>query len=433
MSTTPTTCKRSLAIARASRKLGAATARVSSAATGAALLAASSFTGAAELDVIIEEVPDYDIVAALTERFEAEHPGITVNFDAMPFDAMRDKILTSSLAPSAVYDIIIVDNPWMEQFARAGYLEPLDARIQQTEGYDFDDFIAPLREIGIVEGQVFGVPYYNYALGLIVRSDVLDDAGVAVPETLEEYVAAAKALTGDDMAGVAPCQPQRGYKIMEEWKNWLHAAGGEVFAADGTVAVDSAEAKRALELYIETYQAAAPGDSVNWGFDEALRAVASGRAATMLSYNWMLPTLNKPGGIAGDLAGEFTLHEVPGGKAVLGAWHWSVAANSDDKDAAWAFISWLTSKAVDTERVIAGGAPVRRSVVSNPDVWAQGFGEAYYTTVLGILEDASPLATGTAAEEIIDIVGTELSAAVSGQKSVEDALAAAARGVERIR
>jgi len=399
---------------------------------GTAMALAAQAAQAQELNVIIEEVPDYDIVRELTERFTEQNPDITVSFDAMPFDAMRDKILTSSLAPSGVYDIIIVDNPWMEEFARAGYLEPLDDRIAATDGYDFDDFIGPLREIGIVEGQTYGVPYYNYALGLIVRQDVFDEAGMEVPTTLEEYVEVSKALTTDDMAGVA-MQPQRGYKIMEEWKNWLYAAGGSLYDESGELAINSPEAVRALELYIETYEAAAPDDSLNWGFDEALRSVASGRAATMLSYNWMLPTLNAEDGIAGDLAGNFRLHEVPGGKAVLGTWHWAIASNSENKDAAWSFISWLTSKEIDTDRVIAGGAPTRESVVTDETVQEQGYGEDYYTTLLGILEDAAPLATGTSAEEIIEIVGTELSAAVSGQKTPQEALDAAASGIERIR
>lgn len=387
---------------------------------------------AAELNVIIEEVPDYDIVRDLSERFMAEHPDITVSFEAMPFDAMRDRILTSALAPSATYDIIIVDNPWMEEFARAGFLEPLGERIAGTDGYDMDDFFAPLREIGIVDGETYGVPYYNYALGLIVRQDILDAEGAAAPATLDELMALAQALTNDEMSGIA-MQPQRGYKIMEEWKNWLYAAGGSLFAEDGSVAIDSPEAVAALEAYIATYEAAAPESSLNWGFDEALRSVAAGNSAMMLSYNWMLPTLNAPDGPAGDLAGSFRLHEVPGGKAVLGAWHWSIAANSDEKDAAWTFISWLTSPAIDKDRVIAGGAPIRRSVTMDETVWSQGFGEDYYTTVAAILEDAEPLATGVSAEEVIEVVGAELSAAVSGQKTVEAALGDARQGVERLR
>ena len=227
-------------------------------------------------------------------------------------------------------------------------------------------------------------------------------------------------------------QPQRGYKIFEEWKNWLYAAGGDLMDEEGNVIIDNEAALKALKMYIEVYQTAAPADSLNWGFDEALRAVASGQAATMMSYNWMLPTLNNPDGPAGDLAGNFRLYEVPGGKAVLGTWHWAIPANAAHKDASWQFIEWLTSPEIDTQRVIMGGAPTRTSVVSDPNVWEQGFGEEYYTTVLSILEDAAPLATGPHAEELIEVVGTELNAAVAGEKTPEQALADAADAVKAV-
>lgn len=383
---------------------------------------------AATLTVIMEEVPDYDIVAELTKQFEAANPGTKIVFEAMPYDAMRDKILTSSLAPKSTYDVIIVDNPWMDEFSRAGYLAPLDDFIEATPGYNYDDFVGPLRKIGEVDGKIYGVPYYNYALGLIVRQDVFDQKGIAVPTTLEAYVKTVKELTAGDFYGAA-MQPQRGYKIFEEWKNWLYAEGGDLMDAKGAVTIDSPQAVRALEMYIDAYQNAAPPGSLNWGFDEALRAMASGKVATMLSYNWMLPTLNNPKGPAGDLAGKFELYEVPGGKAVLGAWHWSIPKNSANTDEAWKFISWITSAAVDKERVIKGGAPIRTSVINDPDVWQKGYGKRYYTTVLSILEDAETLAGGNRAEELIEIVGTELSAAVAGQKSATAALSEAAEKV----
>ncbi|WP_198671147.1 ABC transporter substrate-binding protein [Oceanibium sediminis] len=385
---------------------------------------------AGEINVIMEEVPDYDIVAKLTEEFTAANPDITVNFDAMPFDAMRDKILTSSLAPSASYDVIIIDNPWTEEFANAGYLEPLDDYIAATEGYDYEDFVPSLAAISSVGGSIYGVPYYNYALGLIVRQDIFDEKGLEIPTTIQDYMSTVASLTTDDFYGAA-MQPQKGYKVMEEWKNWLYANGGELFDENGNVIINNPAAVTALEQYIETFNAAAPPNSANWGFDEALRAVSSGKAATMLSYNWMLPALNAEGGMAGDLAGNFTLHEVPGGKAVLGLWSWGITANSENKDDAWKFVSWISSPEVAKRRVSMGGAPVRTSVLNDPEVWEQGFGEAYYKALAGILEDAAPLSTGGNAEELIEIVGTELSAAVNGQKGVQEALDDAARGVER--
>ncbi len=394
--------------------------------------ASTQARGAVTLRVIMEEVPDADVVQQLVPLFEEEYPDIKIEIEAMPYDAMRDRLLTSFLLPESTYDIIILDNPWVDEFAQANFLEPLDDYVAAAgEAYNFEDFIAPIREIGVVDGTIYGIPYYNYALGLIVRQDLLDAGGFDAPQTLDDYAALVQALTTDDIFGAA-MQPQRGYKIFEEWKNWLYATGGDLFDEEGNIIIDNDAAVKALKMYIEVYQTAAPPDSLNWGFDEALRAVASGQAATMMSYNWMLPTLNNPDGPAGDLAGNFRLYEVPGGKAVLGTWHWAVPANAAHKDASWQFIEWLTSPEIDTQRVIMGGAPTRTSVVSDPTVWEQGFGEEYYTTVLSILEDAAPLATGPHAEELIEVVGTELNAAVAGEKTPEEALADAAEAVAAV-
>jgi multiple sugar transport system substrate-binding protein len=148
--------------------------------------------------------------------------------------------------------------------------------------------------------------------------------------------------------------------------------------------------------------------------------VSSDRAAQLLNYNWMLPTLNKQ-------KDRYAIAEVPGGKAVLGAWYWGIPSNSATKDAAWSFISWIGAKEREKERVIKGGAPVRNSVLDDPEVWKQGFGEQYYMTVKAALQDAAPLADGKNAEEMINVVGEELNAAVAGQKSVDDAISQAAK------
>jgi multiple sugar transport system substrate-binding protein len=381
--------------------------------------------GPVELTAIMEEVPDTDIVLDLIEEFEAE-TDITINVEALPYDQMRDLVITSSLAPEPSYDILIIDNPWMVDFANGGYVQPLDDLIADTDGYDYDDFAGPLRDIGEVDGEIYGVPFYNYALALIYRTDILEEVDGEVPTTIEEYQELVATITDEtDTRGLA-MQPQRGYKVFEEWANWLYAFGGRLTDDAGEVVLDSPEAREALEAYIETYEEAAPADSLNWGFDEALRSVAGGDAATMISYNWMLPTLNSETGPAGDLAGNFDVAEVPGGTAVLGAWHWAIAGNTPHTNAAWEFISWLTSPEIDTQRVMAGGAPIRMSTMEDPEVWEEGFGQTYYETVEAILSDAIPLATGPNAEEVIEIVGTHLNAAVAGQESVDDAISSAA-------
>ena len=374
--------------------------------------------------VLMEGVPDTDIVKGLLPAFNKEYPNVNVQIESIVYDQIKDKIVASFQAPSPTYDLAIIDNPWMGDFAKAGFLQPLDARIAATPGYNYGDFAKPLRDIGTVDNKVYGIPFYNYGLGLIYRKDLYQKAGLQAPTTLDELVSSAAKLNSSAAAGIA-MQPQRGYKAFEEWGNYLFAAGGSIYGSDGKVHINTPEGKKALETYIAMYKSSAPANSLNWGFDEALRSVSSGKSAQMVSYNWMLPTLNKKGGQSGALAGNFALSTMPGGKQVLGLWDWAIPTNSKVSDADWAFISWLTSAAGEKGRVEAGGAPVRTSILSDPQVAAKGAGTEYYNTVAKILANSAPLCAGTNCDEMIQAVGTELNSAVAGTESVDAALAKA--------
>jgi ABC-type glycerol-3-phosphate transport system substrate-binding protein len=379
--------------------------------------------------ILMENVPDTDIVKAMVPEFNKEYPNVKVDIETLTYDQMRDKLVSSFQSSSPTYDLIIVDNPWMVDFAKANFLQPLDSRIDGTPDYDDADFFPSLTEIATVDGVKYGVPFYNYALGYLYNTDDLTEAKLQVPTTLDELVSTSKALKVGDRAGIA-MQPQRGYKIFEEWGNWLFAAGGSIYDDNGKPTLNTPQAKQALAAYIDTYKTAAPANSLNWAFDEAFRSVSSGQAASMISYNWNLPALNEPG--SGPSAGKYKLAPIPGDKQVLGSWSWAIPANSGSSDAAWAFTAWLTSKAHDVERTEKGGAAIRQSTLKDPAVLNSPLGADYFKTVEKLLADAAPLSQGPSGEEMIQAVGTELNEAVAGTKSVDDALAAAQAAAEKI-
>jgi len=379
--------------------------------------------------ILMENVPDTDIVKSMVPEFNKDYPNVKVDIETLTYDQMRDKLVSSFQSSSPTYDLIIVDNPWMVDFANAKFLQPLDARIDGTPNYDAKDFFPSLTDITTVDGVRYGVPFYNYALGYLYNTDDLAQAKLEVPKNLDEMVSTSKALKSGARAGIA-MQPQRGYKIFEEWGNWLFAAGGSIYDQNGKVSLNTPQAKQALAAYIDTYKTAAPPNSLNWAFDEAFRSVSGDQAASMISYNWNLPALNEPG--SGPSAGKFKLAAIPGGKAVLGSWSWALPANSGASDAGWAFASWLTSKVHDVQRTEKGGAAIRQSTLKDPAVLGGKYGADYYTTVEQILGNASPLSQGPSGEEMIQAVGTELNEAVAGTKSVDDALAAAQAAAEKI-
>ncbi|KMO80908.1 ABC transporter substrate-binding protein [Mycolicibacterium obuense] len=379
--------------------------------------------------ILMENVPDTDIVKSMVADFNKSFPDIKVDIESLTYDQMRDKLVSSFQSSAPNYDLIVVDNPWMVDFANAKFLQPLDARIDSTPDYDAADFFKPLTDITTVDGVRYGVPFYNYALGYLYNADDLAAANQQVPTDLDQLVSVSKALKTPERAGIA-MQPQRGYKIFEEWGNWLFAAGGSIYRADGKVSLNTPEAKRALEAYIDTYKTAAPANSLNWSMDEAQRSVSANQSASMINYNWQLPAINEPG--SGPAAGKVKLAPIPGGKQVLGSWSWAIPANSASSDAAWAFASWITAKPNDVTRVENGGAAIRKSTLSDPAVLQGKFGADYYKTVEQLLANSAPLSQGPSGEEMIQAVGTELNEAVAGTKSVDDALAAAQAAAEKI-
>jgi len=397
--------------------------------------AQSTGTGAVAKDtagtvrILMENVPDTDIVKSMVPEFNKDYPNVKVDIESLTYDQMRDKLVSSFQSSTPNYDLIVVDNPWMVDFAKAKFLQPLDARIDSTPDYDAADFFKPLTDITTVDGVRYAVPFYNYALGYIYNTDDMAQANQSVPTSLDQLVSVSKALKSGDRAGIA-MQPQRGYKIFEEWGNWLFAAGGSIYGSDGKPTLNTPEAKRALQAYIDTYQTAAPPNSLNWSMDEAQRSLAAGQSASMINYNWQLPAVNEPG--SGPGAGKFKLATIPGGKQVLGSWSWAIPANSGASDAAWAFASWITAKPHDVTRTEKGGAAIRQSTLQDPAVLNGQFGADYYQTVEKLLANSAPLSQGPSGEEMIQAVGTELNEAVAGSKSVDDALAAAQAAAEKI-
>jgi multiple sugar transport system substrate-binding protein len=381
------------------------------------------------LRILMETVPDTDVVAAMLPAFEAAHPDLPVAVEAMHYDDMSGPTLASLRADEPALDLVILDNPWVEGLAGAGRLEPLDGRIADA-GIDWDGYYPTLRAAAEIGGRIWGVPFYTWTPGLVYRRDLWERAGLAPPGSLEELAAAAKALTSPGRAGIA-MQPRAGYDLCEEFGSWLFAAGGAIQDGAGRVVLDSAAARRALAVYADVHATAAPPGSIGWAFDDSLRALAGGTAAAAVNCNWAVPWLNSRGGPAPELAGRFALAPIPGGASVLGVWYWAIPANARRPDAAWAFISWIAAN--ERERVAGGGAPVRGDALTDPAAWADGLDPAaYYQPFDALHAGARPLVAGPNAEEVIVAVGEELHPAVAGTAGVDEAVSRAARRAEAL-
>src|SRR2546426_7056760 len=230
--------------------------------------------------LLANHTPYYKMI---TPTFESSN-NATVNFTREQFGLLPAKLATAFSSGGYTWDVVYLWRAWVEQFRK--YLTPLD-ELGFTP--DTSDMLpVSLKQIKATDNKFYGLPSNVYTYVLYANKKMLDAAGVAMPKTYEDFVAAARAMTKAGQFGYtdgwAPLY------LFPKWCVWLHLNGGSLFSAPGVgekVNFDSAEAKqatadmKALLPYMPREVVTSP-----WGiYDvEAKKVFFSGSAAMLIDY-----------------------------------------------------------------------------------------------------------------------------------------------------
>ena len=133
-------------------------------------------------------------ITPLLADFEAE-TGIKVEFESYGEDQLNQKLTTEFTAGGSDIDVFM-QRPLQEArvMQMNGWYEDLTACVSDPD-YDFEDFAAGAVGTETVNGVLTGIPIVTEQEVLYYRKDLLEEAGLAVPTTLDELKAAAEALT----------------------------------------------------------------------------------------------------------------------------------------------------------------------------------------------------------------------------------------------
>ncbi|MBR6089265.1 MAG: extracellular solute-binding protein, partial [Anaerolineaceae bacterium] len=198
------------------------------------------------------------LMNVLIPRFEEENPGIKVNAVSHEWAELHDKVLVSAQS-QALPDVARCDIAWLPEFKEMGILVALDEEMP-----DFADVSGQLLDSAMSTTVVDG---HNYALALNTNSKIvfyntamLEEAGVTVPATMEEWVEAVKKLSGTNAKG----QQVWGWNepALSGWNicPFIWSFGGALTNEDQTAAsgyVNSEATIKAVETFAELVQAGA--------------------------------------------------------------------------------------------------------------------------------------------------------------------------------
>lgn len=169
----------------------------------AAVLAASLFYGAPALAgtlVVNANTSDPAPKAAwdkVVADFQAEYPDIEVQFNVFDHESYKTAIrnwLTSE-APDVVFWFA---GERMKAFVDRGLLEDVSDIWEEN---DLTTAMGSAVSAMTIDGAQWGVPYSYYQWGMYYRTDLFEQAGIGVPETFDDLLAACGALRAE---GIAP-------------------------------------------------------------------------------------------------------------------------------------------------------------------------------------------------------------------------------------
>lgn len=396
------------------------------------------------LNLLMEDLTETTAIEDMLPEF-TEKTGITVNFEKVSYGVMREKLVPQLAAGpgNGSYDVLEVDFYWVNEFARSGWMDSLDERIAASDGaVDLARYIPATLEISSkVDGTTFYIPMYPYPMGLIYRTDLLEDAefaaayeaangsALALPESVEDYVAMAKAVSAldRDVYGAA-MQAQQVDPIVMEFSNFLYGLGGDYYNEDLTEpAINGEVGVKAATLYADCVNNAAQPGAAGADLNDTMATYTQGRAFSMISYMFMLNAANDDE--ASLVKGQNAMTVMPGGQGLTGTWSWGLPVSSPNPDAGWEFIKWVESPDIAMRRAMAGGVPAQAAPYEDA-----AFIEKYpwMTEAQAMIASGKGLPAVTKQAQLVEIMGRHLSDAVSGGASPEDAMTAAAEELKEL-
>ncbi|MGY2277084.1 ABC transporter substrate-binding protein [Pseudomonas monsensis] len=424
--------------------------------TAKALLALTCMTlssvslGAQTLTIATVNNSDMIRMQKLSKNFETEHPDIKLNWVVLEENVLRQRLTTDIATQGGQFDVLTIGMYEAALWGAKGWLEPMK---DLPASYALDDVFPSVREGLSVKGSLYALPFYAESSITYYRTDLFKEAGLTMPErpTWEQIAGFAEKLTRKDKEQYGIClRGKAGWgENMALITTVANAYGARWFDEKWQPEFNGPEWKNALNFYVDTMKKSGPPGASSNGFNENLALFNSGKCAIWVdaSVAGSFVTDKTQSKVADHVGFTFAPHQVTDkGSAWLYSWALAIPTSSKAKDAAKAFSAWATSKEY-------GELVAKTDGIANvpPGTRASTYSDAYMSAApfakvtLESLKAADPskptlkpvpyigiqLVTIPEFQGVGTQVGKLFSAALIGQTTVDQALAAAQQTTER--
>ena len=309
----------------------------------AALVAALPLSAAAQTELTLwhMEQPPHRVerVQTLLDEFNDAHPDIVVSQEPQNWGEVYAKA-PAALAAGAGPDMLFAIPDFTPILKSVGALTDISDFVTELDGKH--DFIDSAVEAYSYDGGVWAVPLYNMSMNLWYRPSVLDAAGVDVPESWEDWKAAAETLTGSGVYGMGLPANKQLYTDQTVYSVMANGGASEIYNEDGTLRFDNPQTVESYTFYNDMLKFSPP-DAPSWTWGEAEACFASQSCGMILQFSVISTYDTQAEGDPADLGvaaipsqdGE-THNTIAYANAVM-----LLSQDAEKMEASKTFVSWL--------------------------------------------------------------------------------------------
>ena len=305
-------------------------------------------TGARAERLTIATVNNGDMIRmqALSGDFTTRNPDIELQWVTLDESALRRQVTKDIATKSGRYDIMTIGTYEVPIWGRQGWLVSLD---DLSASYEVDDILPAIRDGLTVEGKLYAAPFYGESSMVMYRTDLMEKAGLTMPEAPDwQFIReAALAMTDRDAGINGICL--RGKAGWGENMAFLTAAsnsfGAKWFDMDWNAQLTSPAWKETLTFYIALLNEAGPPDAAQNGFNENLALFQSGHCGMWIDATVAASFITDPAtSQVADKVGFALAPDNGLGKRSNWLWAWALAIPAGTKkvEAAKKFVEWAS-------------------------------------------------------------------------------------------
>jgi sorbitol/mannitol transport system substrate-binding protein len=385
----------------------------------------------------------------LTKFFEQANPDIKVKWVTLEEGVLRQRVTTDIATKGGQFDIMTIGMYETPIWGKKGWLQEL----KPDAAYDIDDLLPAMRQGLSVDGKLYAAPFYGESSMLMYRKDLADKAGVKLPErpTWDQIKdLAAKIHNPPNVYGICLRGKPGWGDNMAFLTTLANTYGGQWFDMSWKPQLESKPWKDAIHFYVDLLNKyGPPGSSAN-SFNEILALYNEGKCGMWVDATIAASFISDPkqSKVADKVAfAQAPMAVTPKGANWLWAWALAIPAGSKNQEAAQKFIAWATSKDyINLVGKEAGWASIptgtRKSTYTNPDfLKAAKFAAAEKRAIDSANPNDSTLPKSpyvgvqfAAIPEFQAIgiaVGQQMSAALAGKETVDQALKTSQTAADR--